>query len=513
MKGVYPQCFLLLLLCFLLSSITPQAEGLRISNKEVTLSTARAPKRLATFRYNHDGQFQYQVVSMQLSNSNDEENRNTTYQQNVTLLLIAEDNWASFSQSLRGRRAEICQERIESFQATASIPFANLTNPIMREFVQHVSTPGDYAVLALNCAGKNIKLKYNLEMRNIASNGEWTQFAYGLFQLPWMYLGFAGGVWPLMCIIWWIHLYKYQKSNTLLYKSLIVIPHCRLVYATLLCVDAFYYSQHGEPNIILSIFSLIFRFISSILLYAICMFISKGWCVTRRHMLKLEIRTVIGTAFFASAADTFYEKEREGAVLAFGTMHAIMFMYLWLNFRHQQVVLAAHLFRLRAENSPKEVLFSYAYKALLLFHAQRVIVTFGLISIAINFFTVYLLGNSGIAYVSHLSPELTTVISVGWLGWLFRLRKTVPIDLSKSSSDDDDDDDNEDNEHYRRNDWQAINPFLPGGIHSSSLPATPTAPNHAFNDTPVVEGIGAAGARRRIVNRLFRRETSLPQTG
>jgi hypothetical protein len=95
MKGVYLQ--FLLFLSFFLSSITPQAESLRLSNREIILDTIRAVRKLATFRYNHDGRFQYQVVSMQLSNSNDEENRNTTYQQNVTLFLITEDNWASVS--------------------------------------------------------------------------------------------------------------------------------------------------------------------------------------------------------------------------------------------------------------------------------------------------------------------------------------------------------------------------------------------------------------------------------
>ena len=47
-------------------------------------------------------------------------------------------------------------------------------------------------------------------------------------------------------------------------------------------------------------------------------------------------------------------------------MQAILFMYLWLNFRHQQMVLAVHIFRLRAERSPLEVLRAYAYKTLLL---------------------------------------------------------------------------------------------------------------------------------------------------
>ncbi|RKP27820.1 hypothetical protein SYNPS1DRAFT_26552 [Syncephalis pseudoplumigaleata] len=216
-----------------------------------------------------------------------------------------------------------------------------------------------------------------------------------------------------------------------------------------------------------------------------------------------------GTAFFAAVADVFYSMEHNGMVLAFGTMQAIMLMYLWLNFRHQQVVLAAHLFRLQAENSPRELLYAYAYKARLLFHAQRAIVTFGLASLAVNFFTVYLIGNSDVAYVAYLSPELTMAVSVGWLGWLFRLRKTAPIDLTAAAASGDSS--NNDSSPAYGDDRQSLIPFLPGGTHTNSLPATPTAPTHAFNSTPVVEGVGVAGARRRIMNRLLRREPAVAQ--
>lgn len=65
-------------------------------------------------------------------------------------------------------------------------------------------------------------------------------------------------------------------------------------------------------------------------------------------------------------ADVFYAAVGEGSVLAVGTLQAVMFMYLWLNFRHQQTVLTAHLYRLHVERAPQEVMHAYIRKALML---------------------------------------------------------------------------------------------------------------------------------------------------
>ncbi|KAI9591364.1 hypothetical protein BDF19DRAFT_273166 [Syncephalis fuscata] len=301
MKSAYGYCcyywwwWWFALLGLLTALIVPQADSLHLTNKNVALYYGdNAVTSLASFRYSHNGQFKYQATSMHLADSNDEQNQNTTYQESVTLVITTEEIWLSFIQSIKTLHVDVCPDWPQHLKSTTYISFANLTKPHLPEYVLPIQSMGEYLVLIINCSNKKINLEFNLEMLNMGPNGKWTQFTYGLFQLPWVYLGFAGGVWPAICIIWWSLRYKNRKNDTLLNRLLMIIPHCRLIFATLLCLEAFYYSRHGEESYILLPFQAIFRFCSGMLIYTTNMLVSKGWCVTRRHMLKLELRTVLG---------------------------------------------------------------------------------------------------------------------------------------------------------------------------------------------------------------------------
>jgi hypothetical protein len=81
--------------------------------------------------------------------------------------------------------------------------------------------------------------------------------------------------------------------------------------------------------------------------------------------------------------------------------------------------------------------------------------------------------------------------------WLFRLRSTDPVDLSQPDSGGDRD---------AATDWSPFGPLFAGTLPHPPVSVPPTAPNSAFSDSPVVAGIGITEARRRIIDRLFRRE-------
>ncbi|RKP05666.1 hypothetical protein THASP1DRAFT_32498 [Thamnocephalis sphaerospora] len=507
---------LALLLLWTLVAWMPLVGALHIAQQSVSLSADVNAVQLAAFRFGGVGQLQFQLSSLDTPDTPG--NVSTALLQNTTLVLIGRDDWSQLKQSIRntepkssenkrdtskgGFDTNFCQQwRKYPDNILLVVPFANLTAPIAPRgytLTQPVRGTGDHLLLVLLCANASISWTSSIDMVNFLSDGSVTHLYYGLFPLPWIYLGFAAALWPLLCVIWLVHWGRHRKADLPLHRLLLSVALISAGLSAVECARTFVESKSGVINIPLSVIQSIFSLVHGCLLYATAMLISKGWCVTRRGLLRLESRIVWGTALFAAVADVFYDAAGEGAILAVGTMRAVMFMYLWLNFRHQQAVLAAHLYRLHTEQSPTEVMHAYVRKALLLFYAQRVIITFGLIAIAINFFTVYLLSTSSAAYMAHITPELMDAITIAWLGWLFRLRSEVPVDLSQTADPSRDGEQNDNNDR-----WGAFGTLFATSLPHARNPVVPTAPD--ISDGPqVLAGVGVAGVRERVFARLRR---------
>jgi hypothetical protein len=495
------------ILCMLCIHLSSHVIALHIEDQYVKVSPSVTAVQLASFRFGGLGQLKYHLKEVNI----DKKSMNETMDeskvlQNTTLVLASSSNWYQFRQKIIDQSSD--QNRVKDNETIEAkfcqswhsyldgilieMPFKNITSEEMHGKMERtVRGHGTYLLLVLLCSKAKLSWTNDIDMINYQSNGEPTHLDYGLYPIPWIYLALAVGIWPFVCLCWGIRWWKYRKTDTRLHRLLASIAILSLGLSAVLCMERFNESKYGIRGLGWFIVEIILRLFIQTLFYASTILISKGWCITRSGLLTLEKRIVWGTAFFTAAADVFFEIVGSGAVIAVATLRAVLFMYLWLNFRHQQSMMASHLYRLHAEHSPSEIAYAYIRKSFMLFYAQRVIITFGIVIIAVNFFSTYLLSNSSAAYLAYITPDVTHLLMIVWLGWLFRLRPAIPIDLSKPNGPVD-----------QQDRWETFNTLL-ATLPGARTPVIPTAPT-VSEGPQVIEGIGVVGVRERILRRLRR---------